>query len=310
MSLLTVLTCRDRVLDRLVENRKIDIVLTIFGPSRWRPKVPHLSGFAISHLVLSDSPYWDTMAFCQRVIATIRLKLRKYSFDKSADYYFTENAFISKRLTTLFPKKRIYTVTNNANQVFYNDNLWVKSVKLPSFNGFTLLTVAANYPHKNLKIILPTIEYLKNHYPKFNFRFVLTIKEKELGVIDETKRKHIVFLGPLRISQCPYLYEQSDVMFLPTLLECFSASYAEAMIMHKPILTTDLDFAKGLCGDAALYFEATSPVKLGEAIYRMATDRKLIVQLVENGKKQLEKFDTYEQRARKLITIMEEIVAQ
>ena len=56
------------------------------------------------------------------------------------------------------------------------------------------------------------------------------------------------------VENCPKLYNQADAMFLPTLLETFSASYPEAMKMERPILTSDLDFAKDICGDAALYF--------------------------------------------------------
>ena len=55
--------------------------------------------------------------------------------------------------------------------------------------------------------------------------------------------ERIEYLGKININQCPHLYVQSDAVFLPTLLECFSASYAEAMLMKKPIITSDLGFA-------------------------------------------------------------------
>ena len=46
-----------------------------------------------------------------------------------------------------------------------------------------------------------------------------------------------------------------------------------------------------------------------EAIYKVATDKVYAHQLVENGKKQLLKYDNYEQRAEKLVRILEEITA-
>ena len=118
-------------------------------------------------------------------------------------------------------------------------------------------------------------------------------------------RGNIVFLGPVKINQCPYLYEQCDVMFLPTLLECFSANYAEAMRMRKAILTSNLEFAKTLCGDSALYFDPSSPKNIGDVIYQLSSDNNLKRKLVDNGLNQLSLFDNYEERVQKLIGIVE-----
>jgi len=79
------------------------------------------------------------------------------------------------------------------------------------------------------------------------------------------------------------------------------------MVMRKPILTTDLNFARGLCGNAAQYFEATSIESLGNCIYKMANDKNLRERLVEYGTLQLQKFDTFEQRADKLIRLTEKV---
>lgn len=307
ISLKTILTGSSVFLDKLVIKYKIDVVLTIFGPSMWRPRVPHLSGFAQGHIVLPDSPFWSMLSLKKRIMLWAKLKSIEFSLNKSADYYYTENQMISERLQKKFPKKKIFTVTNNANQVFQKPEQWDRNIKLPQFEGITLLTVAANYPHKNLPIIIPTCHFLEEHYPDLRFRFVLTVNEKDLAGLDDCALKHIVFLGPVKIEQVPYLYEQSDVMFLPTLLECFSASYAEAMIMQKPILTSDLAFSRGLCSDAALYFDATSAEELGKAIAHLAKDETLREQLVTAGNRQIKTFDTFEQRAEKLIKILEAI---
>lgn len=302
-----VLTGRCGFLDQLVVSKKIDAVLTIFGPSMWRPRVPHLSGFAQGHIVLPDSPFWGMLPMKKKVLLWVKLKFIEYSLNKCSDYYFTENPMITERLQKKFPKKKVFTVTNNANQIFKNPEQWDRSIKLSSIDCFTLLTVAANYPHKNLPIIIPTCHYLEEHFPDLSFRFVVTVNEKDMIGLDDCVRKHVVFLGPVKIEQVPYLYEQCDVMFLPTLLECFSASYAEAMVMHRPILTTDLVFARGLCGKAALYYEAVSPEELGKSIVKLSEDMDLRKQLVKEGGEQIKTFDTFTQRAEKLINILDSI---
>ncbi len=53
----------------------------------------------------------------------------------------------------------------------------------------------------------------------------------------------------------PSLYEQCDALFMPTLLEFFSGTYIEAMLYKKPILTSDRDFARDVCQDAADYID-------------------------------------------------------
>ena len=74
------------------------------------------------------------------------------------------------------------------------------------------------------------------------------------------------------------------------------------------IVTTDLEFARGLCGDAACYYSAIDAEACAEAIYKVATDEEYARRLIENGKEQLTKYDNYEERAKKLVDILETIV--
>lgn len=298
---LVLITGRNKTLDSIVELKKIQGVITVFGPSRWRPSVLHVSGFAIPHLLIPESPFFKMLSLRQRFKLWLTLLENKYSVNRSSNHYYTENPFITTRLKDLFPSKEVITITNNANQVFYEQKRWDYSKSLPSFNGSTFLTIAANYPHKNLSIILPTIDYLLATYRNYSFRFVLTIDEKDLGSISEEEKEHIVFLGSVKIEQCPYLYQQSDVMVLPTLLECFSASYAEAMVMRKPIVTSDLEFAKGLCGDAAVYIDPVSPKSLGDALFEVCSNHEFQEKLINEGQKQILKFDPFDKRAEKII---------
>ena len=104
------------------------------------------------------------------------------------------------------------------------------------------------------------------------------------------------------------LYKQADIMFQPTLLESFTATYPEAMRMEVPIVTSDLEFAHGLCGNAAVYYSPLDAEKAGEAIYKVATDNELRKLLVGEGKKQLKNFLDAEARADRLIQLTEEMV--
>lgn len=307
-NLFKAFTGRDSVLDKAVQEYGVDSVLTVFGPSRWCPKVPHLCGFARPQVTIPESPYWKDIHGIAKIKANVCRAIVKFLFRFSGDNFFTENPFISERVKQIYPNKKVYTVTNNYNQIFDNPQFWDKSIKLPEFSGFTMLTVSANYPHKNLKIIRDVIKILDERHPDLKYRFVLTLDENQYPLQTASEKEHIVLTGGVSIDKVPFLYEQCDVMFLPTLLECFSASYAEAMRMGKAILTTNLEFAKGLCGDAACYYSAVDAKDLASKIILLAGNPDYRKELISAGELQLQKFDTAEQRAEKLVEILKKIV--
>lgn len=301
---LTLLCGRDRFLDNIVIEYRIDAVLTVFGPSRWQPRSPHLCGFARSHLVLPDSPFFEHITLKQR----LRYMIWKYYFKRSSRVFYTENPYITARFQKLMGGRvTVHTVTNYYNQVYDHPEKWGHGFVLPVFDGTTLLTISSWNEHKNFPIMVGICRYMKDYHPDFRFRFVLTIPKEKRNFIPEEYSSYFHVLGPVDVSECPYLYEQADIMFMPTLLECFSATYPEAMRMGKPIVTTDLEFARGLCGDAACYYDAINPEAAAEAIFRVATDKNYAMQLVSAGKIQLNNFDDYNQRTKKLISLLEEI---
>lgn len=297
---------RDKFLDSIVENENIDIVLSIFGPIIWIPRCIHFCGFARSHLVIPESPYFSRFTQIERIKENIHNRILKYLFERTTKFYFTENPYITEKLKKLIKGTQVITITNYYNQVFdIPENQ--KYRKLPTFGGNTILTVSNMYPHKNLEIAVPISRYLKRKYPDFKFRFIITVDQKQYPLLDDDVKDCFCFLGTVDISECPSIYEQCDIVFQPTLLECFTATYPEAMRMRKPIITTDIEFAKGLCADAALYYSPLSAEDAAECIYRVANNSDVISNLVRKGTERLKKFDTYAQRSRKMIAACEKL---
>uniref|UniRef100_UPI0040265139 glycosyltransferase n=1 Tax=Candidatus Cryptobacteroides bacterium TaxID=3085639 RepID=UPI0040265139 len=303
-SVQTVVFGRDAFLDNEVKVRSIDVVLTVFGPSRWEPRCPHLCGFAKAFHVIPESPYYSRMGRFELLKNRMSNKIYEVFFQRKTKNFFTENPFITSRLQHLFKNANVYTITNYYNQVFDCPETW-KRIELPQFDGVTLLTISNSYPHKNLEIAVDVARILKSCHSDFKFRFVMSITREQMKTEINDVESNFLFLGTVDISECPSLYSQCDIAFQPTLIECFTAMYPEAMRMKKPIVTVDLEFAKGLCGEAACYYSAVDPASAAEAIYRVATDKEYSKSLVEKGETQLGKYDNYGQRADKLLTLLE-----
>ena len=305
-NLQTLVFGRDKFLDGLIEKKHVEVVLTVFGPSRWNPCCKHLSGFALSFLVMPESPYFQKMNLRDRMLTQLRNKLWKLFFRRSAKYFFTENTLISERLENIFNGSKAFTVTNYYNQVFDQPNQWV-TYQLPKFDGISLINISTPYPHKNLNIAIDILKVMKIKHPELRLRFVYTMEEKDMPNLPTELKDNFLFIGKVNVDECPSLYQQCDIAFQPTLLECFTASYPEAMRMEKPIVTTSLAFAKGICGKAAAYYSPLDAKEAAERIYEVATDEGYRKRLIEEGKKQLMTFDSYNERAKKLIELCESI---
>ena len=298
------ITGSDKFLSKVVKEHSIDSVFSVFGPTYWKPKVNHICGFAKPQYIYLESPFFKQLSLMQKLRLNFKRIFHMYDFLNNNVGLITESEDVSIRLRKKMPHKEVFTVTNYYNQIFDNSESWNKEIELPQFNGFTLLTISTNYPHKNLSIIPSTIEYL-NSYKGFNFRFVLTIDRNVFANIKEKSIKdRILTIGKVNFNQCPNLYEQCSAVFLPTLLECFTVTYPEAMRMRKPILTSDLNFARGLCGNAAIYFDPLNPKDIAEKIYSLAMNSQKEKELIDDGVLQLKMFDTYSIRAKKYLEII------
>lgn len=298
---------RDKVLDGLVKDCHIDCVLTIFGPIAWTPRCVHVCGFARSHLVIPESPYYLRFSKWQLFKETVHNRILKYFFERAAKYYYTENPYISEKVERLLNVRKVVTITNYYNQIFDNPQKQCFR-KLPDFDGITLQTISNYYPHKNLEIAIDIAKILKREHPDFKFRFVFSILESSFPPLEDSMKDCFCFLGALDISECPSIYEQCDIVFQPSLLECFTATYPEAMRMGKPIITTDVAFARGLCEDAAIYYSPLSAEDAADKIYQLANDEERQRELIEEGKEQLKVFDTYDERSKKMIEFCEYVV--
>ena len=297
-------------LDELENTIQPDVVLSVFGPTFWTPKAVHIMGFALPWLINPDSASFGQLPFIKRIKKRLEIRYKSYFVKNNADYYITETEDTKLRLSKYhnIVEEKIFVVSNTYNSYF--DVPVTSSVSLPirEVSEFRFITISHNYPHKNLKIIRDVIPYLKEQ--KIQYKFVLTIDKDSYGALFSDLKDYIITLEPINTDLCSSAYDQCDALFLPTLLECFTASYPEAMKMRKPILTSNLSFAQDICQDSALYFDPLDPKDIADKIIQLAEDKQLQHKLIEKGTKRLEHFETAKSRAEKYLNICEKIITK
>jgi len=304
-SALKAITGNDKFLSGIEDKYEPDAVFSVFGPTYWQPKAKHICGFARPDYIFKDSPFFKQVSWFYKLKLQLMEFFHMYDIRNNNEILITENKIVSDILAHKVTQP-VFTVSNYYNQVFDDKSAWVKKHNLfEDDETINLLTISANYPHKNLAIIKKVIPVLRNNFPELKFKFILTIEREEFGIAEnDPLNENIQFLGKVVINQCPDLYSQSNFLFLPTLLECFSASYCEAMVMQKPILTSDLPFAKSICGEAAFYFNPLDENEIANAIVHLYSDKKVQQDLINKGLQQLKTFDTAKERAAKYLNII------
>lgn len=278
-----------------------NIIFTVFGPSYHRSKSIKVVGFAIPHLIYQDSPYFKQLRLLDKVKNFFVSKIKKFAFKRNSNVLVLESEVARQRFMSFF-NKPTYVVSNTLNEVFLNTESW-KPYKLPSNNTFKILCLTANYPHKNFGIIPQVIGSLLN-LGFSDFTFYVSLKEEELIVNDKFK-KHIHFLNRVDLVQLPNLYQQMDLLFMPSLLEVFSTTYLEAMHMKIPIVASDMPFARDICGKSAMYASPLKAIDYAKLIIDLYNNDSLRNDLIIEGKRNLNRFGNSLDRTKKYLEILE-----
>jgi glycosyltransferase involved in cell wall biosynthesis len=294
---------RNRFLSSLEKRIRPDCVFTIFGPTYWSPSVRHVVGFADGWCY-----YPESLAFrhISRVLWFKRILMIKYKVFKirnESDVLIVETKDARDHILKLFDLSpdKIHVVGNTYHSIYNQHNQEEFDLKPVVSGEFRLLTLSAGYPHKNLGIINPVSAILQKKGLKV--RFYVTLDTKSYKSIFRQNNSQVTNLGPVKVKNGPSLYRQVDALFLPTLLETFTSSYPEAMKMGKPILTSDLSFARDICGDTAEYFNPVDAEDIALKIEKVILNPVRRNELIERGKRRVLTFETSSSRAEKYLNI-------
>jgi glycosyltransferase involved in cell wall biosynthesis len=182
---------------------------------------------------------------------------------------------------------------------------------LPS--PFTFLCLAQYYPHKNLEVLAEAIKRLPA-FTQRRARCLLTIHPDQhpgarrllARITHEGLSATLVNIGPVFGARLAEVYRSADAFILPTLLESFGRTYLEAMRFGLPVLTSDRDFARHLCGGAALYFDPLDAANVAENMARIINDRELAVRLRAEGRRIIQGVPSWEEIAAQFVAVLEE----
>lgn len=283
-----------------------DVALTVFGPGLWRPSVPHLVGFANGLYLFSDSDFirrqWP-QGFSARLRYHARRRVLLQQLRREADLLWVETEAAAQKLASALriAPVSIKVVPNTASRHFRE--AVVQDTDVPGDKDwFDLLTFYAAHPNKNLDLIARLLPLVAGT----DVRFLVTLPEDRFRAIfkEQAGSPHLRNLGIIDPARGPEVYRQADAVFLPSLLETFSATYPEAMAMGKPILASDRPFARSICGEAALYFDPLDVRDALRCILQLREDQQLREELAARGKAVFSSMSTPAQRAERIVAIL------
>lgn len=276
-----------RVLLKIERTFSPDVVFTVFGPAYFRARACHVVGFAMPNLIYEPDGPLGSRTISDRLRNWIRrVMLRR------ADHLVVETETVRTRLSQCLgiAPSRISVIGNSVNPLLLREAI----AHDPPMGRFGFLLPSAYYRHKNLEITPAVAAAMRRIDPQldFEFRFTLEASSKNWRAIKgEAKRlgvaDRLVTLGVLRLEILARAYREASAVFLPTLREASTAVYPESFFFGRPLVTSDMDFARELCDDAALFVPPLDSEEIAAQLVELARSPELRERLFESGKRHL-----------------------
>ena len=167
------------------------------------------------------------------------------------------------------------------------------------------------YPHKNIELAAAAFYEAKKSGN--DICLVLTLEPTESLQCKEFLRDvyngvygdSVINIGTVDLASISTVYSFIDAVFMPTLLESYSATFLEATAYDKPLFASDRQFTKEICGKAAIYFEPLSIKSMVNALKKIHNHDGVIDEVIELGKLQYQRHDiTWESVAHQYLDIL------
>ena len=290
--------------------RGFDAVFVIFGPHYLgRLQACTVMGFAQPWIIYPRSEAYALQAPVRRFLTRAKFFVQSQLF-KRADRLVVELDHVKNALVKrgIAHADCIEVVNNCVASLYLEPQKW-QPVDLPPRRArMRLGFVGRNYLHKNTRVFPALLELLRTRHG-MDVELLVTFTPEEWAACDHKFRAAVVNVGVLPMAQCPAFYHNVDAVVFPSLLECFSATPLEAMVMQKPLFASDRGFVRDVCGDFADYFNPMSPPDMARVIAD-ALKRPVDANRLQLARAHALEFSRADARALRYLTILRDAPQQ
>ena len=299
-----------------IENElKPNLVFTMAGPAYVKFKSKHIMGLSNPYLTHADIKAFIEGRNIIEIIRILAITLYQAINANKANFFI----FQTKTSRDVFCKrfnidvKRTEIVPNAIGEIFNSDSI---NLHRKDNNTFTIFCPAAAYSHKCLHLIpLIAKELLNIINNNIKIKFILTIPyySSLWKKIHRISKKNNVLsiienIGPFSYKDAPQLYCSSDIVFIPSILETFSTSYLEAMIVEKPLVVVNKPFSKEICGNYAEYINPCSIISSADKLKEIVEEYRYYSDKLKNGITILNKYGNQKKRFKMIKGVLRKVL--
>jgi glycosyltransferase involved in cell wall biosynthesis len=294
-----------------------DAVFTLFGTSLYKTKALKINGIAYSNLFYPEIDFWQREKMLNKILKSIIDKYRLYNL-KTADGLIFETYGLKRKANRIKMLKGIelFTVLPSIHNNIYsiNKNEIIDSKLRDAKNSYKILFLSGYHTNKNLDRIPQIVKALKNQYNTDDITFILTIEEtnkskKFIEIISDIAYKtNIVNIGMVKHEHIGYLYSRIDSCMLLSNLESFSNNIIESWASRTPLIISDYEWSRSICGESALYVKNDDLDDICIKIIRLKNNVGLQKKLTEEGQKILKEYPTPNEKYQQYIKIIKMLV--
>lgn len=287
----------------ILKKNKIEIIYSYFGYGMYPCKIPQITCSADSNLYYPEYDFWREEGykglnlFLKKIIDWYRI-----SGLKRASGIIFETRYLENRCHELYkPSGETITISPSIDlnlseiELHFPQNIQIKK------KGLFLCDWHLN---KNVMLIPEIAFHLKKQ--NIDFHFILTASKNNSSLSKQfyyLVNKHdvadyITVTGQIKKEELYSLYQQIDIVMLISKLESFSNNIIEAWTYRRPVIITDITWARSICEDAALYVNRDNAKIIAENIDKLLNNKDLYKTIVDRG---LEKLKFYPQINEKTI---------
>lgn len=162
-----------------------------------------------------------------------------------------------------------------------------------------LLYVGSTKPHKNFSGLVKAFNLVLESYPGKKL-VVVGIKPDELVNIQDIYNipenhgvgNNLIFTSYVEENDLTEIYKNALCLVFPSIYEGFGIPTLEAMASGCPVIASNMASIPEVCDNAAIYFDPKNIKDIADRIKTILSDENLRSDLIERGKKNLERFTT------------------